>query len=319
MVSESTLDQDDHLKEVEAVKRTLLLVLFAILLAAPSTLFAQEADAHKGEAGATLTLAFDTLGEAPAESSVTHFSVLLDAMYKVMPQVIVSVDFGFTNTSVAPDQGDSQSDFSISNPVIGGHYIFMDNAGMLAHAGLEIAIPVVSVPDGTTVQDQIDAAAREINLGYASGARGRFGEYMWIPDFLSIIVPVGAEMHFASGLNAGGELSFVYGIYTGETLEVAGIDLTPENEADLELALDVSFEAGMVEPGLRYTLVARLTAEDTENAAQMAIEPFVKAKFGPGFGRLGFLMSLDKPLGFAFGSEPDKGIWAINIGGGANF
>ncbi len=66
--------------------------------------------------------------------------------------------------------------------------------------------------------------------------------------------------------------------------------------------------------GLGLDLDAARPSDDGDNA-QLAIEPYARFNFGVPFVRVGFLMNLDEPRGFAFS---ENGIWGLRVEGGAS-
>ena len=67
--------------------------------------------------------------------------------------------------------------------------------------------------------------------------------------------------------------------------------------------------------GLRLALVIAATSDASDNV-QVSFEPFLKFDIDQGFIRVGLLMNLDRPLGFAF----DEGrVWALRTTIGARF
>lgn len=275
----------------------------------PTSAFAQDdGPSFLGNGGATFWFFTKTVGESPAEMTTTSYQAELFGSYEVMPKLDVTLDWGVTSTSMAPETGDSIDDFSMGNPYIAAHYALMDNAGIKATAGLGIGVPLASVPDATSLEDMDDALARLANLGTAINMRGWQAMWLYAPDTMSVVIPVKARAKFKSGLRAGGELAFAAFIPTGD-------DEDADTEMGVDLAVEASFKAGVVEPGLRLGMVYALTS-DADDVTQMFAEPFVKADFGAGFARVGFSMNIDEPAGFAF---DDEGFWGLNIGGGANF
>ncbi len=293
-----------------STRRVLLVLFVASLFLAPTSAFAQDdGPSFLGNGGATFWFFTKTVDAGPpeGESTVTSYQAEIFGSYEVMPKIDVTLDWGVTNTSIAPGEGDSVDDFSMGNPFIAGHYAFMDNAGIKATAGLGIGIPLATLPE-FDLNDPAESAGRFSNLITAMSMRGMQALWLYAPDTLSVVVPVKVQAKYKSGLRAGGELAFGAFIPTGDSDDA-------ETDMGLDLVVEASFKAGVVEPGMRLGLNYGLSS-DADDVTQMFVEPFVKADFGAGFARIGFSMNIDEPAGFAF---DDEGFWGLNVGGGANF
>lgn len=278
----------------------LALVTLALTVAAPAL-----AAPHRPSQGvAALDLNIFTRGQDGG--SVVHLSPVVHVGYKVHPKVRVTLDWGFAWSQLSPAVGDSIDDFVLGNPVIAGHYLFVDTAVFKASAGIGLGIPIISIDDPSGLSGLTGAAIEDLNLGLATGVHGLLDSPMWLPDTLTVLIPLHAHYHMHSGLTIAPGLEFLVFIPVGKGDE--------STEFGLNFNVDVGYDVGVVEPGLGFQLDYIPTADGDNFQSSMSI--FLKAHFGQGFARVRFLMNFDSPLGFSF---DDNRVWGLSVGGGAHF
>lgn len=273
--------------------------------AAPTGAPAQAAPAGpKSELALELTMHAGSV----TDGSVLGLSPLLRASIQLRDFVAVEAVWGAAFASLSPDAGEGSSTLRIGNPWIAGYYTGAFGKLKL-RAGAGLTIPAASVPaaDPMSPASVLDDAAAVAAYGEAAGMRGVWAPWLFAVDYLTIAVPVTATLGVAEHVNVVGDLGFGYMIYTGDIT-------TKENRTVLRFGAAGSYTAGIVQAGLRFQAVW-FPSDDGDNA-QLAIEPYARFNFGVPFARVGLLLNLDAPRGFAFG---ENHVWGLRVEGGAAF
>ena len=240
--------------------------------------------------------------------SIFSFSPVLRASIQVHDHVAIEAAWALPFASISPDVGDSASALRIGNPWIAGYYTgAFGKFKLRVGAGLGIPIaslPTVDITDPSSVQA---AGAARAAFAEGGGVRGVWVPWLWAVDYLSIGVPATVTWTAAENVNLVGDIGFVYLVYTGD-------DTAKSNRTFMRFGVAGSYTAGIVQAGLRLQAIW-FPSDDGDNA-QLAIEPYVRINFGLPFVRLGFLMNLDEPRGFAFG---ENHTWGLRLEGGVSF
>lgn len=227
-----------------------------------------------------------------AERIGSTFALDLRGQGMVTPNVAIAFTFPWTFN--VRDAGDPIA--ALGNPTLDVHYVA--RAGIVTwHAGGGISAPLASIED--------DSGAYRI-AALAGGATLAFYDaHLYIPAFLPLRAFGGVEIRpkpFVS-IRLGASPMFFVPLEGGGDLEV-----NLQEYADVIALGDAGFGGG-----LRLQGVHPLTSGG--DLAQISVEPYVayddKETF---FAKVGLLMALDTPLGFAF----DRGKVAtlhLGIGG----
>lgn len=184
-----------------------------------------------------------------------------------------NIDSGFFNFDHA----------AYGNPTLGARYnVPLDKlvTDLRAYGGLYLTFPVLSEPD-----DEVAVAAL---VGAAT--RAYFDADRLLVGGMPIRINLGAEYRILPNLYYRGDLNPVIWIPTRSQ----DSEFLLEQSNEIEYRFDFGLGGGF-----RFQELFLFTNSDM---AQLAMEPFVTyTPKGAGFyGRLGFLVALDDPLGFGF-------------------
>lgn len=198
-----------------------------------------------------------------------------------------------------------ESAFRLGNPYAGLRFK-VEQREWIMRIGGGLALPVASVDGGAPLAEQ---AAQFAALGGAEYIRGRWDQWLWAPERFTMVVP--------SFRMDGKGNDFVWALEAAMGIMVDTSDGDRDTEVPLQLAAEGGARLGRAFViGGRFQSVFTLTAEGEEDAAQLAVEPFVRVEGERGFGYAKMTINLDNPLGFAF---DDDGVWGLHVGGGARF
>ena len=244
----------------------------------------------------------NTFGGTTLNTSYTYVSWLLGGGYKITPEVEleVIVPMGFYDTSTTAsastdDFGDlSSSGLAIGNLHLGANWLKRAGAfRMKLGAALEFG-PWNSNPSADTV-------------GALYGGllvRSQHDSGLWLPETFSIVTP--SHIEFGDDFVVTGDFGL------GLHLSTGGADPQISVQLDPGIGYYASKDALL---GVRLPIVAVPTS-DSDDKAQLAVEPFARVAIGSAFLNLRFTVNLDEPLGFAF---DDGKVWALHLGGGGSF
>jgi hypothetical protein len=164
-----------------------------------------------------------------------------------------------------------------------------------------VAVPVYDMPG------EGDSSFRDLSTTYelASAMEGRWNHWRWLPEHVTIVVPVSARMVAENHMLLGGGTSLACSIPTG--------DYRNDRAAIYwQLAGEIGFGWDTVESGMRLRAVTE--PMNKGDKLQAAIGPFVSLDLGGGYLTADFLLNLDDPHG-VFGSGGDD-VWSLSLGGG---
>jgi hypothetical protein len=263
---------------------------FFLILTFGCLLTAKEASAQS--LGAELGVFADKNDQGSAFS----LSPLFGLEIPVAEDWAVAARWGLVFTDWSPDVGSGDSTFRVGNPFVGAVYSLMDKSIKLTVGG-GIGIPLASFPS--------DSEVASLSYLHATAIRGFWDLWLWRSQTLGIVFPAQLVLDelplvIIRGDAAGGALIAVGGD------EKSGLLLQLGGEAGLDLSL--------IELGARLQLV--WIPLDNGDNAQTAVEPYIRLGVKPAYVRLGLLINLDKPLGFAFDSD---GYWGIRLNAGIEF
>ncbi len=256
-------------------------------------------------------LPFFTGAYAPGTDAIA-FAPYVGARIRAAEALEIELGWGFPYVSLKDTMtGETNGRFSVGNPYVG--LSFASTApGREIHAGVGMALPVASIPDVSTPPtgaELLDAGLAQAGYWYALGMWGLWDLWLYSADTFSLVLPASIDADVGHALRAGGSVA----------LDVAfPVRTTGGRQTELFFQLDgyVGYQAAeSFGFGVRLALVLAPTV-DTGDRAQLSLEPFIKADIDQGFIRVGLLMNLDRPFGFAF----DEGrVWALRTTIGARF
>ena len=247
---------------------------------------------------------------AAAELDVFVVSPLLSAGFHATDTIRIDAAIGtailgygeYTLVPPGTEMTDGGVAFALSNVLLGAALLFDAPEGEpMYEVGAWVTLPTAPASDIT------DAAA----LSLANGMRGAWDPWLWIVDYLAIVVGGRLTLPFSP------ELTF-----TGEA-DVAGIFYAGDSSGETRFAvqgageLDYRPGAGAVSLGARLSAVV---ADDTlpdRKTLQLAAMPFARihpsenASIGAGL-----LLNILPPYGFSFASGK---VWSLRLEATATF
>jgi hypothetical protein len=164
--------------------------------------------------------------------------------------------------------------------------------------GFDLGLPIASFPNNQ---------AGYLAQNEAIAIRGMWDLWLWRDQTLSFVFPLKLVFEALPLLNIRGDAA-------------AGglVSVSKSKEEHSEFLLQLGGEAGLVlgviELGVRLQFVW-LPTQKRDNA-QVALEPYALLKVKPAFARVGLMMNLTKPYGFAF--DHDR-YWGVLVSGGIEF
>jgi hypothetical protein len=243
--------------------------------------------------------------QAPQGSTITVVAPMIRGTFWAGPVSLEpDLPLVYYHVRVPQDSGGflsgGDSALAPGNPTFAAKYHFFADT-LDAYVGGGIALPLAQL-------DQGDANAIWKAVGYSAaiGARGAWNVWWYLPDTVTLFLPVGVRYVMPQGLDLGVEAATGILIYTGSG------SLGPRGS--VQIGGHVGYASSVIEAGLRLQGV-RLPV-DTDDNFQASMEPYVRAFLAPVYFGAGFLMNIDKP----YGPFLDTGsVWALCIEGGARF
>lgn len=225
----------------------------------------------------------------------------------------IELGLGFPYVTVKDTMtGQSDGRFSVGNPYVGATWVDTGPRREL-RAGIGLALPVAHVPSvdfGSPPDAVRDAGLAMLGYSYALGMWGLWNQWLYSTDTFSLVFPASVDAKIGRALRAGGSAA----------LDVAFPVRDDRGARDTELFVQLDGYVGYQASdsfgfGARLALALAPTV-DTDDRAQLSLEPFVTADLDHGFLRVGLLMNIDRPFGFAF----DQGrVWALRTTIGGRF
>jgi len=174
--------------------------------------------------------------------------------------------------------------------------------------GLGMTIPVATISGESRLTDWNTYQG-------AMAMRGMWRWWLWVPDSISLVIPVTWDSTIANRFLWGGEAALAATVILPKPARSTVFLRGEPRTADLLIPLELyaGYRAGNFVAGGRLQAVFVATGE-TE--LQLSFSPYGKLELGQGFLEARFTANIDNPLGFAF----DKGrFWGIHLGGGYGF
>jgi hypothetical protein len=233
-------------------------------------------------------------------------SPLLGGWLRVEDTIAISVDWGFVSLSTSPDPtpAGSGSVVGLGNPFVGVHSVRHHEPTEL-RVGVGMSVPVASL-SGTDRE-----AAWDAYYG-AMAMRGMWEWWLWVPDSMTLAVPVEWDSVLDGKLEWGGSVSLAATVILDKPQRTNVFLREDPRTADLLIpfALYGGYRFGNVALGshLQNVFVASGKTE-----LQLSVSPYLRLTLGDGHLDARFTINVDKPMGFAFS---DRGFWGAHLGGG---
>ena len=184
----------------------------------------------------------------------------------------------------------------LANPYAGLAWFFVIDAADIS-LGAGIALPVARVPgDG-------DTAPARVTFLSASNSRGRYNQWLWEPEAMSVVAPATIQVDLGL-LGVRADAAWALMMPTGgESVETI-VQFGGEGFVDL----------GLVSVGARVQNVWQPTAED--ETSQVSVGPLAELDASPVILRSSFMLNIEGPAGSSFS---DDGFWSFQLGGSIFF
>lgn len=239
----------------------------------------------------------------PDDPSLVDWSLLFGFRYDIVPVFELEVQAGLS--LISPEDQDTLVNFS--NILVGGFYVARGPSWRLRIGG-GLGLPTARIAD----PGDRDRGTEALNLIVAGAQRGMFDFALWYPERLSFQLPSARFVYHASP-----EISVM-----AETAISIFVD-TGDDDDDTHVGFQLAGDFGW-HPSEVVSLGARLNLVFIDNDVfyfdddefQASLEPHFRVNFGAGFFQIRLTINLDHPFGFAF---DDGRVWAIHLGGGADF
>jgi hypothetical protein len=234
-------------------------------------------------------------------------SPLLSGWFRVERTIAIAAEWGSVALLASPDPDSDRSSIGAGNPYL-GFYSVRQHGPTVLRIGVGMTIPVAA----------ISGENRDADWNTYQGAmamRGMWRWWLWVPDSISIAIPVGWDSEVAGRWLWGGEAALASTVILPKPARSTVFLRGEPRTADLliPLGLYAGYRTGDFAFGTHLHAVFVATGE-TE--LQLSMSPFGKLELGPGFLEARFTVNIDRPLGFAF----EKGrFWGIHLGGGYGF
>jgi hypothetical protein len=220
------------------------------------------------------------------------------AQIRVIEGLMLTAEVPWAAIAWTGDGGDANdSGGTFGNPTIGAHYaatVIDADPGVSFFVGGSLSIPTFpKLPDGSS--DGEAAIKRYFAANGAIAALAYADMVRFFPFHMPLRLRGGVELRPVSFLYLRADLAPTWYIPTdSESGGFTDPEFVMDQGNEVELRADFGFGGG-----LRVQEVFTFTFPDK---GQLALEPFVgfEAPDAGFFGRVGWLMALDKDLGFAF-------------------
>lgn len=256
-------------------------------------------------------LPFYTGGDSATD--IIAFAPAVGARWRAAPAIEVGLDWGFPfATTKDTATGDSAGRFSLGNPYLGASWVDTGPTREI-RVGAGLALPVAHVPSvdfGSSPEEVRDAGLAFLGYTFALAMWGLWNEWLYAPDTLSLVLPASIDAKVGHALRAGGSAALDVAFPVRDSGGSRSTDVFIQLDGYIGYQASESFGFGA-----RLALVVAPTV-DTDDRAQLSLEPYVSADLEHGFIRVGLLMNVDHPWGFAF---DESKVWALRTTIGARF
>ncbi len=240
----------------------------------------------------------------------TWLSPLLGGWFRISDMVAVSADWGFAMLNWSALEGGGDTEFRMGNPFIAVHSVRQHGCTEL-RVGIGVTVPLAYLPETGLERD----FAIELYQG-AMAMRGMWNWWLWVPDSMSVALPVSWETAASTEWIFGGEVALASTVFL-------------EDQYAFFLPIDDTLQALLMIPlmgkvGYRidpFILSIKLQAVWIVNdgAFQISTVPTVRLNLGMGYVEAAFNLNLDKPYGFGSDRPRSSKLWGLHLGGGVEF
>lgn len=208
---------------------------------------------------------------------------------------VSELNFGFF--TVPADSG-----LLVGDPSFAAKYHVM-NGGVDFYLGPGIALPLAQIDDS-----DLSALAKLQGYAAALATRGLWNFWSYLPNALSLFLPIGVRYAERQGLDVGAEAAVFAHFHVG-----SGTGGDPV--AGAQIGAHVGYASSDVETGV-WLRGVRLPGESGDDHFQGSFEPYVRLLFDRAFVGAGFLVNIDRPAGPLL----DTGsFWGLRFEGGTRF
>ena len=209
----------------------------------------------------------------------------------------------FAAAILSPDVGESGASFRVGNPSASFQFLLPVGPRGWLSLGIGLALPLASLPANTSTQDGLAARAA---YGYANALHGAWDAWKYLPESISLYVPIELELG-STRFRYAGELAVGHGFFIGDG-EVDSVTIW-------QLGARVQgYVTRSLSFGARLRTVLDLSS-DIEDRAQVSFEPFFAAALGHFLLGFGFVVNLTAP----YGPGGDLFVWGSRLTLGAQF
>ncbi|MBN1654669.1 MAG: hypothetical protein JXA30_12935 [Deltaproteobacteria bacterium] len=244
-------------------------------------------------------------------------SPLLGGWFRVMDMVAISVDWGFAYLNRSASENSAKTAFRMGNPFLAVHSVRQHGCTEL-RVGIGATIPLAYLPDPDYLPGAVEGERNLVVETYqgAMAMRGMWNWWLWVPDSMSVALPVSWESAANTDWIFGGEVALASTVF----LEGRYAYFVPvANPLQALLVIPMAGKIGYrISP---FILSIRLQAIWVVNdgAVQLAAIPAANWKFGIGFLDISFNLNLDKPYGFGAENDRQGKLWGVQLGGGIEY
>ncbi len=298
-VEESQSSELDSEQESEELEDTGLEAI-AMDLSAAETKGQADAAATTGE----IALELGSYFRSDDFADTYAFAPILSLWFEITDALDLVLEAGVVYAGSSDEAGDNPNHFYLGNPYLGIRRVYRADRTNF-HFGFGFTVPISSMQMSSTgtPTDPFEEATYQI----ASAMRGRWSYWLWMPEHVALVIPIGARMVSEDNILFGGELGLAVIAPTGDYHDHRG-DFIAQGAGELGFGFET------VETGLRLqaVLVPLITNEDK---FQSAVGPFIKLIFDGGHVAANVTVNLDGDQGVF--SEADR--WGLNLKGGLDF
>jgi hypothetical protein len=298
-VEESQSSELDAEQESEELKETGLENI-------ASELSETKVQAQEDEAATTGEIALELGSYFRSDNSADTyaFAPILSLWVEITDALDLVLEAGCVYAGQSDEEGKNPNHFYLGNPYLGIRRAYRAERTHF-HFGFGFTVPISSMEMSSTgtPTDPFEETTYRI----ASAMRGRWSYWLWMPEHVALVIPIGARMVSEDNILFGGELGLAVIAPTGDYHDHRG-DFIAQGAGELGFGFET------VETGLRLqaVLIPLITNEDK---FQSAIGPFVKVILDGGHVGANVMVNLDEDEG-VFG-EADR--WGLNLKGGIDF
>jgi hypothetical protein len=258
------------------------------------------------------------LASSQSGKTSAWLSPLLDGSYRVMDTVAVSADWGFAFLDGPSIEGSDNTAFRMGNPFLAVHSVRQHGCTELK-IGIGATIPLATLPKAEDAGDRIVAFR---TYRGAMAMRGMMDWWLWVPDSMTIALPVSWETAASTQWIFSGEIALASTVYLKHLASTVYSDeksvqfIPTDTKLQALLMIPISVKGGYrIDPfifGMRLQLVWVANGGEV----QLSAIPSTRLDLGIGYVEVNFNLNLNKPFGF--GSDEGM-LWGLHLTGGIEY